>query len=34
MVVVYAAPDAQIPRAATIKKPFNEIATFREPSCP
>jgi len=30
MVVGYAAPDAQVPRAATIKKPFDEIATFRE----
>lgn len=30
MVVGYAAPDAQIPKAATIKKPFDEIATFRE----
>ena len=28
MVVGYAAPNAKVPRAATIKKSFNEIATF------
>jgi len=28
MVVGYAAPNAKVPRAATIKKTFNEIATF------
>jgi len=30
MVVGYAAADARIPKAATVKKPFTDIATFRE----
>jgi hypothetical protein len=34
MVVGYAAADAQIPRAATVKKAFDEITTFVEPSSP
>jgi iodotyrosine deiodinase len=34
MVVGYAAADAQIPRAATVKKAFGEITTFVEPSSP
>jgi nitroreductase len=30
MVVGHAAPDARIPRAATVKKPLSEIASFHE----